>query len=639
MNFNTRFFENIPIRIKLIIGFGCVLLLTTVVMVAGMHSINLMLDRSERVDQASNLKIMASQAKTARIEYVREPKAETGQRLADFTQDMISTLHQNSELYKSAENKQLVAQIIQRMEQYRTVLDELMRSVQQRKQLTDQWETLTEQMDQNITAVKKLVQNNDNASHATALEQVYQLDDLFDELRFEGNHYIHNDAAMSLTPVTTSLNTLAKALPNFKQRLSFTAPQISRIETQLQQLQSITDQLGQVESSVKRIREQINQLGLKISQPIDQLGKRQDMQRTVDAKNANITLSVAYIIALLLSIVATWVITRTISLPLNQAVKLAQRIAEGDLTHTIESQRHDEPGQLIRALGQMQHKLRDLLSNINQSVAQLTSSSSQLSAAATQNSVGTQAQRDETDQVATAMNEMTVTVAEVAQNAEEAAEAATHADHIAQNGVDMIHQAHTQIKGVAQNVTASAEKINQLKSASEDIGKVLEVINGVAEQTNLLALNAAIEAARAGDAGRGFAVVADEVRSLAQRTQSSTGEISELIDRLQDYTQQSSDMMAQSQNMANENAESAENVVTMLQEISEAVARIQQMNRQIATAAQQQTAVSDDINRSITRVREVAEQNTEASKESVNAMEDLAKMGHHLQGQVEHFKL
>lgn len=639
MAFNSRFFENISIRAKLIIGFGCVLLLTTIVMIAGMHSINLMLARSDRVDQAADLKIMVAQAKTQRVEYVREPKAETGKRLADMTQEIINTLEKSSRLYQNIENQQSVAKATQEMRQYKEVLEGLMAQVQQKKHVADQWEALTDQISQNMAAVKNLAENSDTASKATILSRVYQLDDLLDQLRLEGNRYIHSDTPIPLSAVTTPLNAFTKALIDFKQQRILTVPQISRIESQAQQAQLLTNQFNTVETAIQESREGLNTRGAKIARAIDQLGDRQDLQRSEDAQNANITLTIAYIIALLLSIGATWAITRIISAPVNRAVEMAQRIAEGDLTHTIQSQRQDELGQLIRALGEMQHKLRDLLSNINQSVAQVTSSSSQLSAAATQNSVGTQTQRDETDQVATAMNEMTVTVAEVAQNAEEAAEAATSADDIAQKGVSMVQGATTQIKKLAQDVTASADMIDKLKAASDDIGQVLEVINGVAEQTNLLALNAAIEAARAGEAGRGFAVVADEVRSLAQRTQSSTGEISGLINRLQDYTQQSSDMMSRSQDAANENAESAENTVSMLQEISEAVALIQQMNRQIATAAQQQTAVSDDINRSITRVREVAEQNAEASRESASATEDLAQMGHQLQGLVERFKL
>src|SRR5690606_37330696 len=177
--------------------------------------------------------------------------------------------------------------------------------------------------------------------------------------------------------------------------------------------------------------------------------------------------------------------------------------------------------------------LRELIGGIRDGVSQISSAAEELSAVTMQTSAGVNSQKEETDQVATAMHEMSATVHEVARNAEDAAQAATEADHEAREGDRVVAEVVVQIERMASEVIRSSEAMTALQSDSDKIGSVVSVIRAVAEQTNLLALNAAIEAARAGEAGRGFAVVADEVRGLAQRTQKSTEEIELLVTALQ----------------------------------------------------------------------------------------------------------
>jgi methyl-accepting chemotaxis protein len=183
-------------------------------------------------------------------------------------------------------------------------------------------------------------------------------------------------------------------------------------------------------------------------------------------------------------------------------------------------------------------------------------------------------------------------VQEVARNATEAAKAASHSDEEAQNGQAVVDRTINAIDALASEVDRAANVIHRLEQDSDKIGTVLDVIKGIAEQTNLLALNAAIEAARAGEQGRGFAVVADEVRTLASRTQQSTAEIQQMIERLQAGAQEAVSVMEDSRSRASDSVSSAQSAGQSLESITRSVASITDMNTQIASAADEQSALS-----------------------------------------------
>jgi methyl-accepting chemotaxis protein len=280
-----------------------------------------------------------------------------------------------------------------------------------------------------------------------------------------------------------------------------------------------------------------------------------------------------------------------------------------------------------------------LIGGIGEGVTQIASAAEQLSAITEQTSVGVSRQKVETDQVATAMHEMTATVQEVARNAEEASEASLAADQQAREGDKVVGEAIAQIERLSREVSNSTEAMGHLQRESDKIGSVLDVIKSVAQQTNLLALNAAIEAARAGEAGRGFAVVADEVRSLAQRTQKSTEEIEELIAGLQTGTEKVASSLGSSRGLTDSSVELTRRAGDSLGNITRTVSAIQAMNQQIAAAAEQQSAVAEEINRSVLNVRDVSEQASAASEETAASSAELARLGIHLQTLVGRFKV
>lgn len=294
---------------------------------------------------------------------------------------------------------------------------------------------------------------------------------------------------------------------------------------------------------------------------------------------------------------------------------------------------------LQQSIQRMGVTLRDLITGIRDGVAQIAGAAEELCAVTEQTSVGVNSQKDETDQVATAMQEMSATVHEVARNAEQASVAASTADKEARAGDKVVGEAIHQIEKLAVEVIRSTDAMTVLQQESSKIGKVMDVIKAVAEQTNLLALNAAIEAARAGDAGRGFAVVADEVLGLAQRTQQSTEEIQYLVATLQNGTREVSDIMLGSRNLTDSSVALTRKAGTSLENITRTVSNIQAMNQQIAAAAEQQSSVADEISRSILNVRDVSEQTAEGSNETAASSVALARLGNQLQMMVSHFRL
>jgi methyl-accepting chemotaxis protein len=236
------------------------------------------------------------------------------------------------------------------------------------------------------------------------------------------------------------------------------------------------------------------------------------------------------------------------------------------------------------------------------------------------------------------MNEMVSTSQDVATNAEHADSQAKVMLDQAEQGNIIVSSAVSSTNALVGNVAEVSERIRAVENDSESIGSIIGVINDIAEQTNLLALNAAIEAARAGDQGRGFAVVADEVRTLAQRTQQSTTEIQNAIERLQSGTRTAVTAMEQSQQEAELAGGKAAEAGEALQGISEAVGMITDMNTHIASASEEQTSVAEEINRSLVAINDASQESSEGATQISAASEELSRLAADLNGKVSQFK-
>jgi len=343
------------------------------------------------------------------------------------------------------------------------------------------------------------------------------------------------------------------------------------------------------------------------------------------------------VVAMLINLLLAHFITRSITLPLQQAVTVTETVASGDLTKTIHTEGNDEPARLLAGLSVMQVNLRNTISQISHSSTQLASATEELHLVASDATRNLQRQNDEIHQAATAVTEMSAAVDEVARNAVSTSEATNQSSELAKDGRERVRKTVTSIQNMTEEVSKTSTLMEGLATQSQDIGKVLDVIRAIAEQTNLLALNAAIEAARAGEAGRGFAVVADEVRALAHRTQVSTQEIEGMISKIQGGTRAAVDSMRDSSHHANSTLEIAQGAGKALDQIYEQSGIISDRNLLIASASEEQAAVAREVDRNIVNISDLSAQSAAGANQTNSSAQELARLATEMNSLVARF--
>lgn len=629
--------ENVSVSRKLSIGFGLVLLLTLIITATGWSSISSLIERGDKLATISQISEQTLELRTARMRYETQSSAETatGVMTALDTLD-IDLKNAHSKIVGADDLKLLDAQI-QAAADYRRAFDDMTKAIQVRETSRANLGTTADAAVDEVNKIEEALIQHDNILQFNSAVGVSKL---IQQARFQvrgytfsGNPDFEKNANAAIDEAVVGVNTLAGDVS------SQYIPQLQKANLALKGYRAAVGQYRDAQQVSRQALEKMTNLGQQLLDLSDKLTVSQNAKRDADSSRAQSMLGLATVLALFVGILAAWVITRQITLPLKQTLIAVDRVASGDLTHNLDIQRHDELGQLQGGIQRMTLSLRALIGGISDSVTQIASAAEELSAVTEQTSAGVNSQKVETDQVATAMHQMTATVQEVARNAEEASEAALAADQQAREGDKVVNEAIAQIERLANEVGHSTTAMGELKRESDKIGSVLDVIKSVAQQTNLLALNAAIEAARAGEAGRGFAVVADEVRSLAQRTQKSTEEIEDLIAGLQSGTQQVATIMDNSRELTVSSVELTRRAGGSLESITRTVSAIQAMNQQIAAAAEQQSATAEEINRSVLNVRDVSEQTSAASEETAASSVELARLGNHLQELVGRFRV
>ena len=639
----NRWLNNISVNLKLALGFGLVLGLTCLMAISNWFSLDKLIDRSNWMSDITRLNTAFTNLRVTRLQYMLTNGDEiAAQKVQDSINAFQALEQQLIGSFKSPENLKLLKEQQDIISRYEAAL------VVMRKAYIDS-ATARAAMDRNALVAQEAIATllaralqvpEGDESRFAMYQAVSELREQLLLSRYQVSAYVSAPTPGTEKTAREQLSNTVASLGKLNTWFAVSATDTLRTLTQtMDQYQAALQVYADTDNTIIAVRKDMTDYGANVLSRSDALYTLQLERRDIESAQANRLQLITTLLVLLFGIAAAVIITRQITRPLRETLDVVERIASGDLSQDLRVTRRDELGVLQQGIARMGTTLRDLIGGIRDGVTQIASAAEELSAVTEQTSAGVNSQKIETDQVATAMHEMTATVQEVARNAEQASQAAAGADAEAREGDNVVNQAIDQIERLAVEVGRSTEAMAVLQQESDKIGSVMDVIKAVAEQTNLLALNAAIEAARAGEAGRGFAVVADEVRGLAQRTQKSTEEIQTLVAALQSGTQHVASVMNNSRVLTDSSVTLTRQAGTSLQGITRTVSNIQSMNQQIAAAAEQQSAVAEEISRSIVNVRDVSEQTAAASDETAKSSVELARLGNQLQEMVSHFKV
>ena len=630
----THLLADASVRTKLALGFGQVLLLSLAIAITGWQALNAVLYRSGNISALGQLAADAEAMRADRIVYRTLTDTASLGKMAAQVEKIDRHLSFFASRMRDPADLQRLEDATQLVTGFKTALVALPPLIEQRENVRSPIKKTMLQASDTLAQVASELPDQHDQQALDAIEDLRQA-----MAHAEDSALRPAWAAESVSAYADTVDRALGALDTAQGAVNNLPVDSTLLSTDLasyrEQLSRLKDAQITTETAQNRFEQQLNQL-LEQSQ---QLSQDQTVKRDQEARHTRTLLISVTAAAMLLGAFAAWWIARQIAVPLRQVLASAKRIAMGDLSQDVQVMRRDELGQLQRSMAEMTGNLRRLISGISDNARQIGSAASQLSAVTEQTRDGINHQKEETDLMATAMNEMLFTAQEVARHAEQASTAASEADRQANAGDRVVAQVIEHIGHLAEEMTRASQAMLTLQHESQKIGSVLEVIKSVSQQTNLLALNAAIEAARAGSAGEGFAVVADEVRSLAQRTQASAEEIEELISSLHVGTQQVADMIGSSRNLTQSSVGLTRNAGDALTNIARTVSIIQEMNPQIAAAAEEQSAVAEEITRSVLNVRDVSEQTAAASEETAAASVQLKRLSLDLQALMGKFRL
>jgi methyl-accepting chemotaxis protein len=367
---------------------------------------------------------------------------------------------------------------------------------------------------------------------------------------------------------------------------------------------------------------------------------KENAEQDAEVARSKVVLVVLSVLGLSIGAVVATLITRSIIVALRTMLAFIREVAGNNLVvEDLQTHSHDEIGEAGSALNEMKGSLCEIMQSIARNAEALASASEEISNSAMQSARGAESQKNEVHQVATAMLEMSSTVHEVSGNSTNAAESARSAAETAREGGVIVEDTLTRMRSIADAVRETAAKVQELGIRSDQIGRIIGVIDDIADQTNLLALNAAIEAARAGEQGRGFAVVADEVRKLAERTATATKEIAHMIQGIQAETKAAVEKMRSGTEQVEKGVVATGKAGESLRQIILAAERVGDTVSQIATAASQQANATEQVNTNMEQINNLAAESAEGAQQSAKACQQLSSLALDLKKMVERFKI
>lgn len=633
-NTTTSFLSNLKVRNKLLLGFASLVCMILLMAYTGWTATEVLKSRGDRSEDVSNLSSIARDMRIERLVFfVKADDAQAAKWLAalEKTESQVKAI---APRFKSPANVELIKEAASVMERYRGFYLQATAATLEREKLREGFASSADAMNELLLKFADVV-NSDEGS-LDARQKLASLFIAVQKMRTSFRAYAVLPSKNTEATIRQSLEVVINQLGSFR-TTSIPEREVQALANAFADYNNKLASLVAVQTRVDDAQEGITSNITAILKITDRMTEIQQGLRASDAADAQQKIVIWLILSVILGLLAAWVITRSIVQPLQETVVIVEKIARGDFTYRSAVARRDELGVLQSSMLRMTSALRDLIGEMKDGVVQVASAAEELSAVTEQTSAGVNAQKQETEQIATAMQQMTATTHDVAKNAAQAVSTAQNASRLATEGGLVVEKTCSQIESLAGEMDATKKAMTALRANTQNIGGVLDVIKQVADQTNLLALNAAIEAARAGEAGRGFAVVADEVRGLAVRTRTSTDEIALLINELHTSTENMTLVLEQNLLLTDSSAALSRQASQMLLGVTTSVREIESMNEQIAVATEEQSSVGEEIGRGVINVRDISDQTAAASEETANSSTELARVSARLQEMTNRF--
>lgn len=628
--------NNLTIKVKLTAGFAVVIALVVFLSAFALSGFNLVIDTFHEKDSVSQMKRQALESQLAQRQYETSGSGET---LGEAQSALSAIGTQAAALPESVDG----TDILSLLDHYQSSLQTFAQAHRQQQSAlaaieqasstaNDSMQQLTDVIRNELALRISLYNDSELASLYDQYQMAVNLDRSLKESHITWLRFIGSGENVPADVLLSSIETLSGQAENLDANMTI-GQALQPLQAVVTDLDLFGNSLAAVASTTgeqQRVKAEVREYDQQLQQSLTAWERR--MGETVDTADQRFLSGVSLFgLAILISSTLIALVTvRSVNKPIRDLMRFMTALGQGDLSRQVDVQREDEIGQLFHASQQTSDNLKALVGQLSQGIDQLSDTSAAMADHARRSHRFLSEQKLETDQVATATQEMSVSINEVASHAEEAAEAVGECDRQTETGGQRINRTIELSCDLADNVTKARGQIQSLKEESDQIDAIIVLISDVAQQTNLLALNAAIESARAGEAGRGFSVVADEVRNLSLRTQEATEKVNRLVRQLQAKATEALTQMNDNATLADECKAEAMEAQSSFEHIRNAVAVIQSMNQQIATAVTEQSHVAEDISQRLILIQDASDHALSASEQSLGATEDLNRLGSEL---------